>query len=242
MKRVANGLAVLYYTLAISVLISMAIGVLSAVYYKTPRYQMTQFAWPALFVVVTVLNLIGMWLCLDTPDDSGARNLIRTSLILTLSGLGMSVLRYLLIVPGAFVFPWVGVVHNSLAIVLLHSFIVLTTIALNWSSRIVFVLYLRKLAIYLSERKLVTRARNLLIAGIITAVCIEAIPIAFGIARPSLGKPAADNFYVFFGLAGFGIVILGWYILITYLKLLRDLRTKILTILGSGNSVDPNAY
>jgi hypothetical protein len=107
-------------------------------------------------------------------------------------------------------------------------------------SILLFIFFLRKLALYLGAPKLTARARNLIIAGILFMVVVYIWTSQMSIFFLKGPQAQVDNVGGFM-LTGLLFIVLGFYMLIKYLSLLRDLRTIIRAGRQRDNTLAANA-
>ncbi len=205
LRKVSIGLAIIYYGFAISLLASMALGVLGAALHDQ-HPTITHYFGLLIVAAMLLSDICGRFLFLDTPSEVGVTKLIYVCFVLTLIG-QCSVLAKLLLNVTSPIFYLITWPINTIAFVL-------------------FLLYLRALARFLNSTRLASRARNVLIVGLIFPVLAWIGSLMLPKIVNNGNEPNFESLVPFL-LLGFTCFVLGLYFLIKYLTLLQELRSTI---------------
>ncbi len=181
--------------------------------------QLFQFAFAAVLIVAGLLNLVGGIFCLATPSETGAQGLIYASV-------GCQVLSVIINLAATF-----GAIPADALKTAAYTQQLLALI-----SSVTFVLYLRRLSLFIGRTDLAQRAVTLLILG---AMMIGLIVVLIVGAVLAVGNAQANNAQALGNaLAGLGgltvivmisLVVLFLVALVKYVNVLGDMKSAILT-------------
>jgi hypothetical protein len=172
--------------------------------------QMMLIALIVAIIVAQILNLVGSIFCLSTPSETGARGWIVASVV-------TEVLSMIISLVGL-----VGIATQELSGV---------QQLLGVVACVTFILFLRKLGIFIGRTDLAQRAVNLLILwGVLFAVVAGSVVMAVADVMPN-GGPGARG-----ALPGgellivivLSMIVIGLVAIVKYLSLLADMKTAIL--------------
>jgi hypothetical protein len=219
LSRVAMGLGMIYVSIVITMLYVIG-GLISVLFFhKQPPFALAapyKDIW--IFHALEFLTIIGALFCWSTPSESGATTYIVSSTIFMLASIGIN------LAANFFYTPLEKIGINIIAPVLIVPWIV---------SQILFVLYLRKLALFLNAPKLVIAARKVLIAAIIFGGLFLAmfhfIFEIYNLPRMRLPQdnPPALGLVLASSLTTLACMIVGLYLLVKCGNLLSNLRKTI---------------
>jgi len=218
LNQVAMGLGMIYVSIVITLL--FVIGELISVlfFHKQPPFDLAapyKDIW--IFHALEIMTIIGTRFCWSTPYESGAIAYIVSSTIFMLASIGINLAANFFYIP----LEKIGI--NIIAPALIVPWII---------SQILFVLYLRKLALFLNAPKLVIAARKVLIAAIIFGgLFLAMFHFIFEIYNlPRMPLPQ-DNppagFVLASSLTTGACFIVGLYLLVKSGNLLSNLRKTI---------------
>lgn len=202
--RVRNGLATLYYCIAIIFITIILIGIGMAVAFAVagagggdpPIAAIILLGLGGLVMIgAGIGSFVGQIMCIGVPENSGARGLIIGAVVCTVANVLCSM---------------VGGAADSQAISGLGSL-------LSIVGSILFILFIRQSAAYLGDQQLATSALRFLIFGVAVVVGAIVIGIMAGIA----GVPAL------LAILGLAAIVCGIIYLVWYLRLIRGLMTTI---------------
>jgi hypothetical protein len=213
LRRVAIGLGMIYASIVITLLLVIG-GFFSMLFFhKQPFTLASPYMVISILYALEFLTTVGTLLCLSTPSDSGANNYIVSSVMFMLISISITL-------AASFFQSLPEMIKNINP----PAWVV---------SEILFVLYLRKLALFLNAPKLVIAARKVLIAVIISGGLFLAffhfISEIYNPTRmrlPQANTPA-PGFALAFGLTTLAWCIVSLYVLVKYGNLLSNLRKTI---------------
>jgi hypothetical protein len=173
--------------------------------------QMLLVVFAVMVIVAQILNLVGSIFCLSTPQETGARGWIVASVVTEVLSMVISV-GALLGVRG----DGASGVQQLLGII----------------ACVTFILFLRKLGLFIGRPDLAQRAINLLILwGVLFAIIVGSIVLTVLAAQQANGglrfaRPAVGPEILI--AIGLSMIVLGIVAVVKYLSLLADMKSAIL--------------
>jgi len=217
LRQVATGLGILYATIVIGLLLGIGIAIALVILkpQNPPNVAAAErstlgIAMMIVSLAVYGLNMVGTLLCLATPRESGGKNLIQCSVVFMLLSASISLAGFLM-----------GPLSSTISAISMPA----------WTlSILLFVIYLRKLALFLNAPKLVRAGTRLIVAEIVFGALslgnFYFVMNTFGPGR-QVQRPAMENIAIAIGVMGLATFICAIYVLIAYSNLLRNLRKRI---------------
>ncbi len=222
LMKVANGLGMIYAGIVVALLAGIGGGILVGVLTAGRNFDAAEFV--AIMILVAsivswILNIVGSLFCLATPEESGAQGMIYASVAAMGINLLITIAMWLKLMP-----------HGANNIQYLLSLI----------SGVTFLVFLRRLALFIGRQDLAARARSILAwcIGLFIAL-VAALAIMVGSAGWAVLDAAARGRAANLGNAAGGVAAGGLMILIVaiaalitfvrYANLLTYLRKAILT-------------
>jgi hypothetical protein len=154
LRKVANGLGMIYAGICLAILSAIGGAILSA----TSRGNLDTLALIGIllviaFIVSAILNIVGTLFCLATPEESGAKGMIYASAAAMGLSLLISFAIRLHVIP-----PPASIVQMILTFI----------------SGVTFLVFLRRLSLFIGRQDLAKKARSILIwcVGLVMAVII----------------------------------------------------------------------
>ncbi len=222
LTRVANGLGMIYAGIVVALLAGIGGGILFGVLVAGQNLEAAQLVGFLIFagtIIAWILNIVGNLFCLATPAETGAQGMIYASV----ASMGIN----LIITVGV----WLKIMPDGARNVQLLFGLI---------SGVTFLIFLRRLALFIGRLDLANRARSILIwcAGLFLAL-VAALAIMIGSAGFAAFQAAAKGRAAELGNAAGGVATGGFMILVIliaalitfvrYANLLTYLRKAILS-------------
>jgi hypothetical protein len=209
LQTVATGLVLVYAGLCLLVVsyLGLLVGLFLSVGQGADRWQWVLILALGMMVVTILMDMIGRLLCLAMPpEQSGTRVIIAASVCFTLAALALSAIDLInTFVPIVQLPPLVSQFQPLLALI----------------GAILFVLFLRNLALFVQRPDLGNRANVVLVLGGVTGVALIVLTILT--MSPRNPRPGFGRVELF----GLAVFVLAVALLIQYGNLLTYLRTAI---------------
>jgi hypothetical protein len=210
LRKVATGLGILYATIVIGILLGM--GTVLAMIILKPQIPPKTLSIGIAIASLALygFNVVGTLLCLATPRESGGKNLIQSSVVFMLLSASISLAGFI-----------IGPLSSTLSAISMPA----------WTlSTLLFVIYLRKLALFLNSPKLTRAGTRLIVAEIVFgALSLGNFYFVMNTIGPGrqVQRPAMENYAIPMVIVGLATFICALYVLIAYSNLLRNLRKRI---------------
>lgn len=208
LRKVASGLNLVYWSIGVSILAAIGSGILGAI--LGPARVQAPTILGTLVVIgltTTVMGIVGKVMCLAVPPQTGAQGLIISAVVLEIFGnLGGLVARFSKLPPEVAT-PFFGGV-SLLGII----------------GAVLFVLFMRKLALYIGRPELARKASSILIVGGLAVVAMLMALAGVLLAQNRL-MGGREGILLVFGAIGGLLMLAGG---LMYIGLLARLRDAIL--------------
>ena len=198
MSRVATGLSLVYWGIALIMISIIGTGVMVPLMMRGSGVGTVGVLALALglgMMLGVFLGLIGRICCLAIPQESQARGLIYAAVAFDLAAIAGGGLSYIFVIPF-----WPQRLGNLLTLI----------------ATVLFVLFLNRVSAYIQRPDLAGAAKSLVVMGAVVFV----LGIAVAVAVAFIGSIA--------GLAGLVVLAIMILMLLRYVRLLSNLRKAIL--------------